>query len=88
MGVAKVTSKNQITIPADVRDAFGVEAGDELVFFRKLDGGLGVRVRKARVGAGFGVLNDGQHYTLEELREAVGEAVAEDMAERLDHAGR
>ncbi len=84
MGVAKVTSKNQITIPADVRDAFGVEAGDELVFFRKLDGGLGVRVRKARVGAGFGMVADGTHLTDGELREAIGDAVASGVAERLE----
>lgn len=83
MGVAKVTSKNQITIPADVRDAFGVEPGDELVFFRKLDGGLGVRVRKIRVGAGFGMASDGTRMSDQDLREAVGEAVAEGVAERL-----
>jgi len=83
MGVAKVTSKNQITIPADVRDAFGVEPGDELVFFRKLDGGLGVRVRKIRVGAGFGLASDGTRMSDKDLREAVGEAVAEGVAERL-----
>jgi len=83
MGVAKVTSKNQITIPADVRDAFGVEPGDELVFFHKLDGGLGVRVRKVRVGAGFGMAADGTRMSDRDLREAVGEAVAEGVAERL-----
>jgi AbrB family looped-hinge helix DNA binding protein len=29
---AKVTSKGQITIPKDVRDALGIEEGDEVVF--------------------------------------------------------
>jgi antitoxin PrlF len=29
---AKVTSKGQITIPKAVRDALGLEAGDEVVF--------------------------------------------------------
>ena len=82
MGVARVTSKNQITIPADVREAFQVAPGDELVFFPKLDGGLGVRVRKRRVGAGFGVLSDGERLGDDEMREAVGEAVAEGVAER------
>ncbi len=84
MGVARVTSKNQITIPADVRDAFLIAPGDELVFFTKFDGGLGVRVRKTRVGAGFGVLADGKRLTDDELRSAVGDAVAEGVAERLD----
>ena len=83
MGVARVTSKNQITIPADVREALQVAPGDELVFFLKLDGGLGVRVRKARIGAGFGALADGSRLTGTELRDAVGEAVGEGVAERL-----
>jgi AbrB family looped-hinge helix DNA binding protein len=84
MGIAKVTSKNQITIPADVRDAFHVVPGDELVFFRKLDGGLGVHVRKVRIGAGFGMANDGTHLTSSELKEAIAEAVAEGVAERIE----
>lgn len=29
---AKVTSKGQITIPKSVRDALGIEAGDDVVF--------------------------------------------------------
>jgi AbrB family looped-hinge helix DNA binding protein len=82
MGVARVTSKNQITIPADVREAFRVAPGDELVFFLKLDGGLGVRVRKTRVGAGHGVLADGERPGGEALRDAVSDAVAEGVAER------
>lgn len=32
MGVATVTTKGQLTIPADVRAEFGIEAGDRLEF--------------------------------------------------------
>ncbi len=30
--IAKVTSKDQITIPKNIRELLGVEAGDEIVF--------------------------------------------------------
>jgi len=84
MGTARVTSKNQITIPADVRDAFDVQPGDELVFFVKLDGALGVRVRKVRVGAGFGMASNGSSLSDEALDKAIGDAVASGVAERLE----
>lgn len=29
---ARVTSKGQVTVPKSVRDALGIEAGDEIVF--------------------------------------------------------
>lgn len=38
MDVAKVTSKGQITVPASVRAAIGVESGDRILFVREDDG--------------------------------------------------
>lgn len=32
MSTARVTSKGQVTIPADVREALGIEQGDNLLF--------------------------------------------------------
>jgi AbrB family looped-hinge helix DNA binding protein len=49
---ARVTSKGQVTIPTDIREEYGIERGDDLVFYKGLDGRLQVRVRKARKGAG------------------------------------
>ena len=49
---ARVTSKGQITIPSNVREEFGIEKGDDLVFYKGLDGKMRVRVRKLKVGAG------------------------------------
>ena len=40
MNVAKVTSKGQVTIPADVRAAVGVGEGDKLLFVRMDDGSI------------------------------------------------
>jgi AbrB family looped-hinge helix DNA binding protein len=45
MSKAKVTSKGQLTIPADIRRALGIEKGDVLLF--ELGEG-GMVVRKAR----------------------------------------
>ena len=38
MSVATVTSKGQITIPKEVRDALGVEAGDKIEFVEERKG--------------------------------------------------
>jgi antitoxin PrlF len=43
---AKVTSKNQITLPANVRKALGVSAGDKLDFIPDSSGGFNLRARK------------------------------------------
>ena len=40
MSTATVTSKGQITIPADVRNRLGVEAGDRLEFVELAEGGF------------------------------------------------
>jgi AbrB family looped-hinge helix DNA binding protein len=35
-----VTSKGQVTIPADIRADFEIKTGDQIVFFKKLGGEL------------------------------------------------
>jgi AbrB family looped-hinge helix DNA binding protein len=42
---ATVTSKGQVTIPAALRDRFGLKAGDRLRFFEGPDGGVRVERR-------------------------------------------
>jgi AbrB family looped-hinge helix DNA binding protein len=56
MTIATVTSKGQITIPADIRESLDIKPGDQLVFFKKIGGGLGVHVRRPMVGSGRGIL--------------------------------
>jgi AbrB family looped-hinge helix DNA binding protein len=41
--IAKVTSKGQITIPAEMRELLGVQPGDKLVFERQPNGEIFVR---------------------------------------------
>jgi antitoxin PrlF len=42
MTAAKLTSKGQLTIPKDVRDALGVGPGDRVDFVRMADGNFAV----------------------------------------------
>jgi antitoxin PrlF len=41
--IAKITSKGQITIPAETRTLLGVKPGDKLVFVRSSEGVIFVR---------------------------------------------
>ena len=76
MTIATVTSKGQITIPADIRAHLDIKPGDQIVFFRQIGGGLGVHVRRPKVGSGRGILSaKGRKVTVEEMDEAIGQAV-------------
>jgi len=43
---AKMTSKGQVTVPKVVRDALGIEAGDDVIF--RVEGDRAVLARTAR----------------------------------------
>ena len=43
---AKLTSKNQITLPANVRKSLGLSAGDKIDFIPDNAGGFNLRARK------------------------------------------
>lgn len=69
---ARVTSKGQLTIPAEVRRALGIRTGDSLVF--EVEGGE-MRVRVARRPVSFadyaGMWREGEGLSLEEVNEYV-----------------
>ena len=77
-GTAKVTSKGQITIPADVRAELGIQKGDDILFYRGLDGQMRIHVRRLRKGAGAGsfIWPDAPR-DAKAVREAIDEALAE-----------
>lgn len=82
---ATITSEGQVTIPADILERLGLEAGRKLVFKIREDGGLDVRVRKMRVGAGLGVLKDlGVSLPEGDLSEFIDEAIGAAMREKYE----
>jgi AbrB family looped-hinge helix DNA binding protein len=68
-----LTSKGQITVPKAIRERLGLEEGDVLDFVVTEDGGVTVRPRGRRAGAG-GVLRDlapDKAVSVTEMRRAV-----------------
>jgi antitoxin PrlF len=78
---ATVTSKGQVTIPAEIREQLKIEPGDQLIFFTDFNGALQVHVRRPRPGAGRGMFKvTGPAATLADIDEAIADAVAEETA--------
>ncbi len=65
---AKITSKGQITIPKEVREALGAKEGDSLVFEVE-DGGARVSVERKRVSFAdyAGAWREGEGKSTEEI---------------------
>ncbi|HOW02341.1 MAG TPA: AbrB/MazE/SpoVT family DNA-binding domain-containing protein [Rhodoglobus sp.] len=80
MPVATVTSKGQITIPAEVRDALNIRTGTRVQFLPKSDGTWDFIPLTGSVMdlAGF-IKWDGPPVTLEEMDAAIAEGAAETM---------
>ncbi len=77
---AKVTSKGQITIPKKVRDSLGLLEGTTVIVSER-DGTAVLRPKTGRAIdlAGFlGKPPSGKSLTVQEMDEAIGEAVARD----------
>ena len=81
MSAATLTSKGQVTLPADIRRDFDLQAGDRLVFFRALSGDLRCHISRKRVGAGRGSI-EAKVGSVD--RDTIGQAVADGVAERID----
>lgn len=87
MPTATVTSKGQVTLPKDMRDDLGLKEGDR-IDFEKIDGRYVVRPRNRSALELAGILHRPgmKALTIEEMDEALGEALREDD-ERI-RAGR
>jgi AbrB family looped-hinge helix DNA binding protein len=77
MSAATITSKGQTTIPKEVRERLDLRPGDRLEFVVRDDGTALVVPAKSRLADLKGCLPPPQRaLTLEQLDDAVGEAVA------------
>lgn len=78
MSIATVTTKGQVTIPADIRESYDISAGDKLIFYSSLEGDLRLHVKKAVAGAGGGMLSArGRHVDVAGMDRAIAKAVQE-----------
>jgi antitoxin PrlF len=75
MPSATLTSKGQVTIPKEVRDALAVGAGDVLDFRQEPDGTFRIQSRKGRLDDLAGILHAKvrRRVTLKEMDRAVAE---------------
>lgn len=77
---AKLTAKGQVTIPKEIRDRLGLKPGDRVKFFIDAHGtAVMLPMRPASVLRGI-VKHRGKPVTIEEMDEAVLDAVAEKYA--------
>lgn len=78
MSTAAMTTKGQITVPADVRADLRLRAGDRVSFEKADDGTYRIRPVKGDIMRLAGVLKyDGPPVSVEEMNEAVGQAAVE-----------
>lgn len=79
------TSKGQTTIPKAMRDALGIKDGTQLRWVLE-DGVLKVTAKTLNLADFAGMLGpppSGTHLTVEEMNEAIGEAVADRFARKM-----
>ena len=72
MPIATMTSKGQITIPKEIRDALRLRPGDRIDFLRRQDGTVAILPMNHRLIDLAGILKaPGRHATLEEIEETI-----------------
>lgn len=80
MPEAKMTSKGQITVPAEVRRRLGLRAGSRVDFVATRDGSYELRVKRASVHDLYGCVDySGPARTLAEMDDAIAEGAAQSM---------
>ena len=90
MPSATLTSKGQLTIPVEVREALALKTGDKIDFFRNEDGTYTLQPKTGSIMdlqgilAKYGYARTQKAPTIEEMDEAILEGVAEDYRQSLE----
>ena len=80
MSTATMTSKGQLTVPADVRAKLGLRPGAKVDFVTNGEGEVVLKRKTADIRALKGIFaHRGPPLTIEEMDEAIGRAVVEDF---------
>jgi AbrB family looped-hinge helix DNA binding protein len=76
---ATLTSKGQVTIPKEIREALGVDAGDRVDFTLEADGSVRMEVRRRDLASLAGLLHRPglRRLSVEEMDEAIARHLAE-----------
>ena len=88
MSVSKISSKYQITIPSDIRDALGAEIGDRVLFKTNRRGEAQIRIlRNVTVDNLYGSLHrEGMKYIpIEEARRMAQDELSERERKAVEH---
>ena len=77
--LATLTSKGQVTLPKEIRDALKLSSGAKLDFSLQADGSVNVRPMKNSIASLFGILKrpGGKAFSIEQQKASVGRALAE-----------
>lgn len=80
MPTAKVTSKGQLTVPKEVRDALRIRTGDRISFQVRKDGVVEMRPATGNIKDLYGMFKyRGKRLSVEQMDEGIAEAVAESL---------
>ena len=74
MSICTITSKNQMTVPADLRDGLSVKPGDRLKFSPLPDGGFRVEKDSSSFNDLRGIVKIGRPIGDDDLTKAIAEA--------------
>jgi antitoxin PrlF len=78
MEIATLTSKGQVTIPADIREHMHVKQGDKLMFIPLENGNVTIVPKNVRIADLAGILKyNGPPVTLEDIQRGIEEGAVE-----------